>query len=1378
MRAALVRLASDDHVLLDTWHHSVFDGWSPKPFFRDLIELYLARLAGRQPRLPDLPIQYADYAAWHRGWLVGPRLERGLAYWREQLAGLGSDELPLDRPRPAVQTYTGDLVTFTVDADVADQVRDFSRQQGVTMFVTMLAVVDTLIHRWTTRTDVVVGVGTSGRYNPATHELIGYFNNVLPFRTRVRGDESFRELVRRCATTVAGVLDHEWVPLPRIVSALCRRRDPGRHPLYDIAYTHQNAPTPVAALPGVELSPFEVGTLGGIPPGTAKFDLTLGVTDQDEGVMHAYVEYATQLFDRSTMEQLAGWFETLIRTTAAEPDRPVDRLPLPGRQALTGRQALPGDRGALRGPAREWGHQSAVQLVQQRVAARPEHPAVVCAGRTYSYREINRRANRLARHLIANGVTAEVTVPVVAGRDVNLVVGWIAVAKAGGAYVPIDPAVPAARLDGLLSEVGARIAVVSPELAGLVDAVPRRIVIEDRDQDGGQDDDQNPPPRSGSRNLAYVTYTSGSTGRPQGCAIEHGGLANLLRWYQAECRLSDKDNLSQLSSPGFDAAVLEIWAGLCWGGTVHIAQTPHQEPAALLRWIAEHRITVAMLPTPLAEILLTESALPADLPLRVVCTGGDRLRARPPAGAPFRLLNLYGPTECTVLATAGSVPAARQDVLPDIGRPIANTQVYLLDGRGEQVPPGEVGELFIGGAATGRGYHRLAATTAARFVADPFASEPGARMYRTGDLARLRPDQTIEFCGRSDDQVEIRGHRVEPAEIERTLVAHPDVREAVVVATLGPGGSPRLTAHVAGGPPAPAEPDLLRWVAHALPAYLVPSRVLVRDHLPRTPNGKLDRNALKAMVTSMAAPTRTGTDGGEAERVLAGIWAELLGRDQVSPDDNFFELGGDSVTGIRVVARAARAGVHLTPQQLLRYRTLRELARVAEVSDPATPDHPAIAATGPVTAASPPARLTPIMHRFVMPGGHRFGSFVVPLVLETAPGPDGDAVLAAIRQLVTVHEPLRYRLRGNSLGWRIECVDTEPAKIADVKILPPMTGEDELTLLESDLARLRSEVDVERGPMLRARYYHRSRHHSGLILLVIHHAVADNTSILTILDDLDAALADLAAGRSLATAPRPAAWREWAEHLHHMSLSDELAGELDYWSSILGGGNALAGARPDHPGDPGVVIRTIEPSQLPAALRQGGPAGREAVYCAVACGLARWQGTPGAYVMTEGDGVPNRYRPETHASVLGWFTTLHPLLLPVDPTASAPDCLDTIADRIRSVPHDGVGYGILRHLSPDSPPVASLRALPEPDILINHLATDTTSFDRGYQRLRHRSDLNLRLRRAETSDFRIVLSTWLQEGSFSLAVAHDRRLDAGGATALADHLVAALDELV
>jgi amino acid adenylation domain-containing protein len=1315
-------------------------------FFRDFGELYHARLTGREPELPALAIQYADFAAWQRDLLTGGKLDRSLDFWRAELAGLDRPELPLDRPRPPVQTFEGDLLEFSLDATRADRVRRFSQRHGVTTFVTMLALVDTLLYRWGGLTDVVVGVGTSGRVNPATHDLIGYFNNLPPFRTRLEGSLRFTDLVRRCAATVAGVLDHEEIPFEKIVSAVCRRREPNRHPLFDVAYTYQNVPQDTAELAGLTCSRYLDGNIVGIAPGTAKFDLTVGVIDQQRGPMDGYLEYAVALFDRDTIMGLAQGLPALLDSALDDPERSLDGLDWPEGE----------DRPAVTVPG-------PVRLFEEWAARRPEQPAIRAAdGRTLTYRELNRWANRLARRLAAAGVGPDVAVPVVAERGPGLVAGWLAVAKAGGAYVPIDPSVPAARVNELVAATDARIVLTDMELEF---------------ESTSDSDDEDPADVTAPAGLAYVAYTSGSTGPPQGCAIERRNLAHLVCWYRDTAGITEHDRLLQAVSPGFDATVLEIWAALGSGATLCFLPSIFTEPHELLHWLAEQRITVAFLPTPLAEVVLTDCRWPAGLRLRVLCTGGDRLRCRPPADTPFRVLNAYGPTECTVAASAGPVDPGSADVVPDIGRPITGAAVRLLDRQGRIVPSGQWGEIHIGGPTVGRGYHRNPGLTASRFVADPFAGRPGARMYRTGDLARSRPDGTLEFGGRLDDQVEVRGQRVEPAEIERALATHPRVRGALVVPSLAPSGSTRLVAHVTGDVTDPQE--LRAWAGDRLPGYLVPSDFVLRDSLPVTPNGKIDRRSLRTMPPP--SPVASPVDSMQprrAERVLTELCAELLGRQQVSARDNFFDLGGDSVLGVRVAARAAKAGVHFTPQQLLQCHTVGELAAVAVV-EPET--------TGPVGAAArhvaldasddvaKPIPLTPVIRSFLerMPDGAT--DFIEVHPLETVPEVRADTVRTAVQHLVAQHEPLRYRLRRNDLGTHIECHQVDLARVFDTRVLPPLSPDDEYDVIAADCQAMKSEIDVAHGPLIRVRHYDRGRTRGGLVVLLIHHFVFDNMSTVVLIDELDALLSDILAGKEPAEQPRAARWREWARHLTDMSVSDELAAELMYWTATLRAGSATGSFAGPQAG--GLADRTIAPEQVAPVLAAGAAEGREAALSAVARGLARWRGTSCAYLMTEGDATPNAFRLAGRGPSFGWFTTLHPLVLPVEPGSTARDCIAEATERIRSVPNDGVGYGILRHLTPDSPAVARLRSLPEPEVMVVHAPSDTGGFDRGVRLLRTRWDLEVNLKQSVTAWFPVIVSTKVRDGALRLAVTSRRGVSQEDLDSLADEIVLAVTEL-
>jgi amino acid adenylation domain-containing protein len=1285
VRATLFAVSEDDHLLLCTWHHIIFDGWAPRLFLRDLTEFYSARLDGRSPRLPELPIQYVDFAAWQRSWLTSDRRERGLEYWRAQLDGAWSAELPLDRPRPAVESHAGALLDFMLRPQDAIALREFSRQEGVTTFVTMLAVVDALMYVWAGHEDVVVGAATTGRTNPATHELIGYFNNLLPFRTKLDGDVTFRELVRRCAETVTGALDHEEIPFGEIVADLKPRRDPSRHAFFTVAYTHQNTMTHPADLPGLTVTTPEEGGFG-IAPGTSKFDLTIGVSDQDDGPMRGCVEYATDLFDGSTMAYVAELYQHIITAAMDNPDRPMSDF-----------------RGE---PLGVW---DAIRRHD------PGHVAIVDGEQAYTYGDLVERVQ-------ANPVRAGEIVPVVARRGADMVVGWLSALASGAAFVPIDATAPDDRIGLILDDV--------------------------RGHSGD--------------GLAYIAFTSGSTGRPHGCMITHDNLVNLLRWYGQRLNLSEKDNAGQSFAAGFDGAVVEVLGALYHGSTIHFMPQVQSTPASMLRWVADHRITVLSLPTPMAELLLADYTAVPGSALRVLWTGGDRLRVRPPATLPFTVLNLYGPTECAVVSTCGLVTPSGED-MPDIGHPIAGATAYILDETGNPVGDGRIGEVYIGGDAVGLGYHQQPGLTAGRFVADPFAAKPGARMYRTGDLAARKADGAIQFHGRADFQIALNGHRIEPAEIERALVAQPGVREAVVVRESLPTGAQRLAAHVSGENLA-AEP-LIAGVAGLLPAHMVPARVVVHTELPKTANGKFDRVSL-SQETAMTPITLGPATAARAEQVLTGIWRELLGRDHIGLDEDFFQIGGDSILSVGVAARAARSGVAITPQDVLQYPTLRTLCAVASAPEPE-----------PVTGQEGPILLTPLVKRMLEEVGDP-SDFVVIEVMDVAPGVSADVVRAAVAKLTEIQEPLRYRFRRNSLGWRIDCA-AEAGHVSDSVVLPPVGHDAEIAMLVADKDELMRDIDIKRGPLLRSRFYDRGPARGGVLAMLIHHFVYDEITTVPLLEDLNAALVEIMASGASTQQARPAAWRAWARHLHDMAQSDELAGEVAYWDNVLTRGRAISAVPElETPGEPGIIHRTVRADGLAGMLTQPGAPSREAVLAAVACAWSRWRGEPNAFVSTVGYGTSNVFRDKDRSQSFGWFTNSYPLLLPVQPNAPVPDALPAIVDTIKAVPNDGVGYGILRHLSPQTDAVARIRAKAEPQLLLEHKVSgvDPIRVGDGLVTI-NQTPMSVNNSESLLTVMSVILVTAVIDGELQLYLAHHGRFDGSELAKFADQLEIAFTEL-
>jgi amino acid adenylation domain-containing protein len=920
-RGLLLRLADQEHVLLLVLHHAVTDGWSTGVLLREMEALYGAFARGEPSPLAPLPVQYADYAAWQHGWLRGQALERQLAWWTERLRGAPDAlELPADRPRPAVRSYRGGVHRFALSAEVREEVTELARRLGATPFMVLLAAWKALLARYAGETDVVVGTPVAGRRVPELEALIGFFVNTLALRTDLGGDPTFEELVLRVRETTLGAFAHPDLPFERLVGALGVSRDVSRSPVFQVMFA-LNAPAAPVTLPGLSVRPRWAET------GAARFDLTLGLEETADG-WEALAEYATDLFDGATVERMAAHWRTLLRAAVADPSRRLADLPLMSpREWQT----------ALRGwndTARPYPLDGCIHHGFEAQADRtPDAVAVVFEGRSITYAELEARANRLAHHLRGLGVGPEDRVGVCLERSVEMVVALYAVLKAGGAYVPLDPGYPPDRLAYLLADAAVPVLVTDARLAARLPAHGARTVRVDAEAAAiAAASATRPEGGAGPDHLAYVIYTSGSTGRPKGAMNAHCGVINRLLWMQEALALEADEAVLQKTPFSFDVSVWEFFWPLMTGARLVVARPEgHRDPAYLAEVIAREGITTLhFVPSMLRLFLEAPEAARCRGLRRVVCSGEalapdlrDRFHALLPG---TELHNLYGPTEAAVDATWWPcVPEKGGRTVP-IGRPVANTQVHVLDGRGQPVPPNVAGELFLGGVQVGRGYLGRPALTAERFIPDPFSPTPGARLYRTGDLCRRTAEGVVEYIGRTDFQVKVRGFRIELGEIEAALAELPAVRECAVAA-LGAGEAARLVAWVVPAEGAATDPSAMReTLRRTLPEWMVPSAIVPLEALPLSPNGKLDRRRLPQPAEAPAAAAWEAPAEG-AEAALAEIWREVLGRERVGRDDSFFDLGGQSLLLARVRTRIAqRLGVELPMVELFQYPTVRGMA--------------------------------------------------------------------------------------------------------------------------------------------------------------------------------------------------------------------------------------------------------------------------------------------------------------------------------------------------------------------------------------------------------------------------------------------------------------------
>jgi len=935
MRATLFLLNQAEYVLQLTIHHIIADGWSINILVQELILLYQAYIKGQSSPLPELPIQYADYARFQRAWLQGEVLQAQLAYWKALLAGAPALlELPLDYPRPAVQTFQGATHPVSLPSPLTQALRELSQRESVTLFMTLLAVFNVLLSRYSRQEDIVVGTPVANRTHAETEGLIGLFVNMLALRTDLTGNPSFHDLLRRVRDVTQAAYSHQDVPFEQVVEALQPERDLSYTPLFQVVLTLQKISLGKVEFDNVSLHPLVVESK------ISQFDLVLHL-EESSTVIEGMFEYNTDLFEAATIARMADHWLTLLQGIVADPTQRISDLRL---LSEVERQCILGDWNATEAA---YPQESCIhELFEAQVERSPDAIAVVWEDLQITYRELNTRANRLASHLQQLGVGPETLVCLCMERSLDLVVGLLGILKAGGAYVPLDPTYPKERLAFMVEDTQARVLLTQQHLAERIfDAAPvfrcSKVVCLDTLQimtPLEKAEDISTKPRPHPEHLVYVIYTSGSTGRPKGVAVSHRNLTNLVSWHCRAFQLLPSDRTTQLAGIGFDASAWEIWPSLLAGASLHLpTEAVRMNPEKLRDWLVTEGITVTFLPTPMAEQMLA-LAWPSSISLRTILTGGDRLHHAPPVGLPFTLVNNYGPTENTVVATSGVIApqaasgSAHSSPVPTIGRPIANTKIYILDPQQRLVPIGVPGELCIGGAGIARGYLHRPELTAERFIQDPLGPDPGARLYRTGDLARYRSDGTIEFLGRLDQQVKIRGFRIELGEIETQLSQHPVIREAAVLAHADASGDKRLVAYVVfhEDAPAPGSPDLRRYLQIHLPDYMIPSDFIALSALPLTPNGKLDPRALPAPHQLRQLPGEAFVaprDSWELE--MTNLWETVLGKHPIGVQDDFFALGGHSLLAVALMTQVQTLfGQNLPLTALFQEATIEHLARL------------------------------------------------------------------------------------------------------------------------------------------------------------------------------------------------------------------------------------------------------------------------------------------------------------------------------------------------------------------------------------------------------------------------------------------------------------------
>jgi len=1255
VRATLLKLGAEEHVLLFTMHHIISDGWSIEVAIQELSSLYNAFSQGQPSPLPALPIQYADFASWQRQWLTGEVLEAQLKYWRQQLTGVPALlELPTDYPRPASQSYQGATQEIQLTAELTQQLKKLSQQTGTTLFMTLLSAFAVLLSRYSGMNDIVIGSPIANRTQSQTESLIGFFVNTLVFRIDLEGDPNVTALLKRVRRVALDAYANQDIPFEQLVEEVQPVRSLSHSPLFQVMFVLQNVPMGSMELAGLSLTPIEPESV------VAQFDLTLTMEETSLG-LDGILEYSTDLFEAATMERLMGHLKILLTGMVANPRQPIHELPL--LTEAEQQQLIAWNDTAADYPREK----TLVDLFEEQVEKTPEAIAVVFEKQPLTYQELNIKANQLAHYLQNMGVKPDVLVGICVERSLEMVIGLFGILKAGGAYLPLDPVYPAARLAFMLEDANVSILLTQKKLVEGLPEHQARVVCLDSDWhlDSRLRKD-NPVSDAMPSNLAYIIYTSGSTGKPKGVMISHQSLVNFLSTMRLRPGLSDQDILLAVTTISFDIAALELYLPLTVGAQIVLSSREvTSDGAQLLKILNQSDITV-MQATPATWRLLLAAGWEKNPQLKILI-GGEAL----PCVLAHQLLdkgavvwNLYGPTETTIWSTIYPVENHLRseefhDAVESLGRPIANTQIYLLDQSQKQVPFGVPGELHIGGAGVARGYLNRPDLTAEKFIKNPFSDEPNARLYKTGDLARYLPDGNIEYLGRIDNQVKIRGFRIELGEIEAALGQSPFVKENVVVVHEDESTGKRLVAFCVPEPEQVIDKTELRgFLTERLPDYMVPSAFVTLESLPLTPNGKIDRRALSTLsVSHDSSEEQLVAPRTPEEELLAGMWAEVLGVEQVGIHDNFFELGGHSLLATQLISRLRDTfATELPLRDLFEFPTIANLGERLAVGrhERQLSTIKPIARTDELPLSFGQQRLW-FLNQLEGPNA----TYNMPSVLRLVGTLHRAALEESLTEIVRRHESLRTTFTTIN-GKPHQVIHQSFNPIKEVVDLQPLAAAEQTSeILSNAQEEAQRPFALAEGPLVRATLLKLSAE-EHVLLFTMHHIISDGWSIGVIIQELSSLYNAFSQGQPSPLPALPIQYVDFAHWQRQWLTGEVLEAQLNYWRQQLMGVPALLELPTDYPrpaslsyqGATQEIQLTAElTQQLKKLSQQTGTTLFMTLLSAFAVLLSRYSGMNDIVI---GSPIANRTQSQTE-SLIGFFvnTLVFRIDLEGDPNVTA-----------------------------------------------------------------------------------------------------------------------------
>ena len=1295
VRIKLVKTGLNEYLLMFDMHHIISDGTSMGILIREFAETYQGK------ELLPLRIQYKDYAVWQNKQMgikghvdvrqdetvKTGRLQQAESYWLERFQGeLPVLNLPLDYPRPALQSFEGNHLEFKIEAELAGRLKELAGRTNTTLYMVLLAGYNVLLAKYTGQEDIIIGTPIAGRPHADLHNIIGIFINTLAMRNYPVGTKSFLGFlddVKQCAIEAYEHQDYQFEELVEKVQA---SRDLSRNPLFDVMFTLQNMELKSPEIPGIKFEPYKYENR------TAKFDLTLVGEELEDGISFS-LEYCSRLFSQETIQRLTGHYQKILWEIAVNPVQSLLEIEMLTDQEK--RQLLY----EFNDTATEYPKEKTIQeLFEEQVERTPENIAVVYGTEQLTYRELNRKANQLAHSLRSKGVESENIVGIMVDRSLEMVIGIMGILKAGGAYLPVAPEYPQERIQYMMNDSGMSYCLTQTRLLPKLSSESGVQIIDLQSNQNYGDEETNIGQVTASNNLAYIIYTSGTTGTPKGVMVEHRSLINLCYWHNRYYGVTAADRATRYADFGFDASVWELFPYLIVGASVYIIpEELRLNPAEFNGFYKRNHITISFLPTQICEQFMELD----NQSLRKLLTGGDKLtnfRKRN-----YELVNNYGPTENTVVTTA--IPIHEPGPNLPIGKPVHNCRVFIVDQHLQLQPPGIPGELCIAGDGLARGYLKRPELTQEKFVPNPFKA--GERMYRTGDLARWLPDGNIEFLGRIDNQVKIRGFRIELGEIESRLLTHEMIKEAVVVAKdhpTGATGNKYLCAYFVTEEELTVS-ELRDYLAHALPVYMIPTYFIQLEKLPLNQSGKIDRKAL-AEPSKWLEPDGTMMTGTEyelptdkTEEQLAEVWREVLGIERLGITDNFFELGGDSIKAIQIIARLKKYRLDLEIKDLFKYHTIKEIKHHVRREQGGEIEQGIV--TGEI-------ELTPIQKWFFEQKIANPDHFNQAVVLNHRNGFDKNSVKKVFEKILDHHDALRtiYRLEEDKVSQCIRGLDEgELFTIEEMEL----TGEPVCKeRIEEEMNQLHQGFNLAKGPLVKVKLF--KTNEGDYIGIVIHHLVVDGVSWRILLEDFAIGYEQALNGKEIRFQSKTSSFKDWASRLREYATSQELLQEMPYWGKLdkeeileLPLDEAAIDSRNKDSEDFQIELTVEETGKL---LKQVNRAYNteinDILLTALGLSIKEWTGVNQVLLNLEGHGREQILEGIDINRTVGWFTSMYPVILDLKKTEDLSYVIKSVKESLRRIPNRGIGYGILKYLTPKEKR-PGLAFAQKPEISFNYL---------------------------------------------------------------------------